>query len=534
MTARYLAVKALMRQEQNGYANLVLDSELKACKPPLSPRDAAFASGIFYTVLERRSLLDWMLAQFSKRPLEKLDAPVRAILRAGLAQAKFMDVPLPAAVNESVKLAKAFGKTSAAGMVNAMLRRTAALDPKPEHWPDLEERLRTYYCLSQPIAALFAAQYPQDAEAMAAALGHTQSLHTNALDEAIALPTDFSARIARNTQIYIQEETYICKNVDPWGGSYYVESLTNDLAHKAWELIEEVEKLGGMAKAIETGIPKMRIEEAAARTQARIDSGSQTIVGVNKYRLEKEAPIDILEIDNTAVRLEQIENLKRLKEGRNEAEVQKALEAITKCVETKEGNLLELAVEAARVRATLGEISYACEKIVGRYKAVIRTISGVYSSESKNDSDFKRACELAEKFAKKEGRQPRIMIAKMGQDGHDRGAKVVATGYADCGFDVDMGPLFQTPAEAAREAVENDVHVVGVSSLAAGHKTLVPQIIEELKKLGREDIVVIAGGVIPAQDYDFLYKAGVAAIFGPGTPVAKAACQILEILMDEE
>ena len=313
-----------------------------------------------------------------------------------------------------------------------------------------------------------------------------------------------------------------------------MESLTNELAHKAWELIQEVEKLGGMAKAIETGIPKMRIEEAAARTQARIDSGSQTIVGVNKYRLEKEAPIDILEIDNTAVRQEQIQNLKILKEGRDEAAVQKALDAITKCVETKEGNLLELAVEAARVRATLGEISYACEKVVGRYKAVIRTISGVYSSESKNDSDFHRACELAEKFAKKEGRQPRIMVAKMGQDGHDRGAKVVATGYADCGFDVDMGPLFQTPAEAAREAVENDVHVVGVSSLAAGHKTLVPQIIEELKKLGREDIVVIAGGVIPAQDYDFLYKAGVAAIFGPGTPVAKAACQILEILLDEE
>ena len=371
-------------------------------------------------------------------------------------------------------------------------------------------------------------------EAMAAALGHTQSLHTNALDEAIALPTDFSARIARNTQIYIQEETYICKNVDPWGGSYYVESLTNELAHKAWEHIQEIEKLGGMAKAIETGIPKMRIEEAAARTQARIDSGQQTIVGVNKYRLEKEAPIDILEIDNTAVRLEQIENLKRLKDGRNQAEVDKALAAITECVKTGKGNLLELAVEAARVRATLGEISYACEQIVGRYKAIIRTISGVYSSESKNDSDFKRACELAEKFAKKEGRQPRIMVAKMGQDGHDRGAKVVATGYADCGFDVDMGPLFQTPAEAAREAVENDVHVVGVSSLAAGHKTLVPQIIEELKKLGREDIVVIAGGVIPAQDYDFLYKAGVAAIFGPGTPVAKAACQILEILMDEE
>ncbi|KAA6329030.1 Methylmalonyl-CoA mutase [termite gut metagenome] len=371
-------------------------------------------------------------------------------------------------------------------------------------------------------------------EAMAAALGHTQSLHTNALDEAIALPTDFSARIARNTQIYIQEETYVCKNVDPWGGSYYVESLTEEIAHKAWKHIQEIERLGGMAKAIETGIPKMRIEEAAARTQARIDSGLQTIVGVNKYRLEKEAPIDILEIDNTAVRNEQIQRLKELKENRNENQVKAALDAITKCVETKQGNLLELAVEAARVRATLGEISSACEQVVGRYKAIIRTISGVYSAESKNDSDFKRACELAAKFAEKEGRQPRIMIAKMGQDGHDRGAKVVATGYADCGFDVDMGPLFQTPAEAAREAVENDVHVVGVSSLAAGHKTLVPQIIEELKELGRGDILVIAGGVIPAQDYDFLYRAGVAAIFGPGSPVAKAACQILEILMDEE
>ena len=371
-------------------------------------------------------------------------------------------------------------------------------------------------------------------EAMAAALGHTQSLHTNALDEAIALPTDFSARIARNTQIYIQEETYVCKNVDPWGGSYYVESLTNELAHKAWEHIQEIESLGGMAKAIETGVPKMRIEEAAARTQARIDSGAQTIVGTNKYRLEKEDPIDILEVDNTAVRLEQIENLKRLKEGRNQAEVDKALAAITECVKTGKGNLLELAVEAAHVRATLGEISDACETIVGRYKAVIRTISGVYSSESKKDTDFARACELTEEFAKKEGRRPRIMIAKMGQDGHDRGAKVVATGYADCGFDVDMGPLFQTPAEAARDAVENDVHVVGVSSLAAGHKTLIPQIIEELKKLGREDILVIAGGVIPAQDYDFLYKAGVVAIFGPGTSVAKAAVQIMDILLDEE
>jgi methylmalonyl-CoA mutase len=370
-------------------------------------------------------------------------------------------------------------------------------------------------------------------EAMAAALGHTQSLHTNALDEAIALPTDFSARIARNTQIYIQEETNICRQIDPWAGSYYVEALTNDLAHKAWDRIQEIEKLGGMAAAIETGVPKMRIEEAAARTQARIDSGNQIIVGVNKYRLEKEAPIDILEVDNSAVRIQQISRLKELRANRNEADVQKSLDAITKCVETGKGNLLELAVEAARVRASLGEISYACEKIVGRYKAVIRTISGVYSSETKKDADFVRACELTEKFAKKEGRQPRIMIAKMGQDGHDRGAKVVATGYADCGFDVDMGPLFQTPAEAAKDAVENDVHVLGVSSLAAGHKTLIPQVMEELKKLGREDIIVIAGGVIPAQDYDFLYKAGVAAIFGPGTSVAKAAVQILEILLEE-
>ncbi len=370
-------------------------------------------------------------------------------------------------------------------------------------------------------------------EAMGAAQGHTQSLHTNALDEAIALPTDFSARIARNTQIYIQEETYVTKEIDPWAGSYYVESLTNELAHKAWEHIQEIESLGGMAKAIETGIPKLRIEEAAARTQARIDSGKQTIVGVNKYRLDKEAPIDILEVDNTAVRKQQIARLNELKANRDEAAVQKALDAITECVKTKKGNLLALAVEAAKVRATLGEISYACEKVVGRYKAIIRTISGVYSSETKQDADFIKACELAEKFAQKEGRQPRIMIAKMGQDGHDRGAKVVATGYADCGFDVDMGPLFQTPAEAARQAVENDVHVMGVSSLAAGHKTLIPQVIEELKKLGREDIIVIAGGVIPAQDYDFLYKAGVAAIFGPGSSVAKAACQILEILLDE-
>ncbi|MHB9056178.1 MAG: methylmalonyl-CoA mutase [Paludibacteraceae bacterium] len=370
-------------------------------------------------------------------------------------------------------------------------------------------------------------------EAMGAALGHTQSLHTNALDEAIALPTDFSARIARNTQIYIQQETNITREVDPWAGSYYVESLTNEIAEKAWTLIEEIEKLGGMAAAIETGIPKMRIEEAAARTQARIDSGAQKIVGVNEYRLEKEDPIDILEVDNTSVREQQIARLKELRANRDNSAAQKALDAITECVRSGEGNLLELAVEAARLRASLGEISDACEKVVGRYKATIRTISGVYSSETKNDSDFARASELTGQFAKKEGRRPRIMIAKMGQDGHDRGAKVVATGYADCGFDVDMGPLFQTPAEAAKQAVENDVHILGVSSLAAGHKTLIPQVMEELKKLGREDIIVIAGGVIPAQDYDFLYKAGVAAIFGPGTSVTKAAIAIMEILLEE-
>ena len=370
-------------------------------------------------------------------------------------------------------------------------------------------------------------------EAMAAALGHTQSLHTNALDEAIALPTDFSARIARNTQIYIQEETQITKQVDPWAGSYYVESLTQELVDKAWTLIEEVEKLGGMAKAIETGIPKMRIEEAAARTQARIDSGLQGIIGVNRYRLDQEDPIDILDIDNTEVRKQQVERLGRLRASRDNAAVQKALDAITRCVETKEGNLLELSVNAARVRATLGEISDACEKVAGRYNAIIRTISGVYSSESKADATLEQARALTDKFARKEGRRPRIMVAKMGQDGHDRGAKVVATGYADCGFDVDMGPLFQTPAEAARQAVENDVHVLGISSLAAGHKTLVPQVIEELKRLGRADIVVIAGGVIPAQDYDFLYKTGVAAIFGPGTSVTKSACDIMHVLMEE-
>jgi methylmalonyl-CoA mutase len=319
--------------------------------------------------------------------------------------------------------------------------------------------------------------------------------------------------------------------VDPWAGSYYVETLTHELAHKAWDHILEIEKLGGMAKAIESGLPKLRIEEAAARTQAKIDSGAQVIVGVNKYKPEHEEPIDILDIDNTAVRESQIERLKKLRAERNEEEVRKALDAITECVKTKKGNLLELAVDAAKKRATLGEISYACEKIVGRYNAVIKTVSGVYSSESSRDADFKKARSLAKEFAEKEGRQPRIMIAKMGQDGHDRGAKVVATGYADIGFDVDMGPLFQTPAEAAKQAVENDVHVLGVSSLAAGHKTLVPQVIEELKKLGRDDIMVICGGVIPAQDYQYLYDAGAVAIFGPGTSVSKAAIEILTLLL---
>jgi methylmalonyl-CoA mutase len=369
-------------------------------------------------------------------------------------------------------------------------------------------------------------------EAMGAALGHTQSLHTNALDEAIALPTDFSARIARNTQIYIQEETNICKAIDPWAGSYYVESLTHALAHRAWEHITEVEKLGGMAKAIETGIPKMRIEEAAARKQARIDSNADTIVGLNKYRLEKEDPIDILDVDNTAVRESQVRRLQEMKAKRNESEVQAALSAITKAVETKSGNLLALAVDAAKKRATLGEISDACEKIVGRYTATIRMNTGVYSAESKGNPAFDKAKKMVEEFAAKEGRQPRIMVAKLGQDGHDRGAKVVGTGYADLGFDVDMGPLFQTPAEAAKQAVENDVHILAVSSLAAGHKTLVPQVIAELEKLDRPDIMVIVGGVIPPQDYQFLYDAGAAAIFGPGTPVSDSAAKMMELLMN--
>ena len=368
-------------------------------------------------------------------------------------------------------------------------------------------------------------------EALASILGHTQSLHTNALDEAIALPTDFSARIARNTQIYLQEETQITRSIDPWAGSYYVETLTHELVHKAWELIQEIEELGGMAKAIETGIPKMRIEEAAARKQARIDSGKDTIVGVNKFQLREEEPIDILEINNTAVRETQIKRLKKLKADRNPEEVRKALEALTIASETGTGNLLELSIEAAKKRATLGEISLAIEKIAGRYKAVIRSVTGIYSTETGKDPNFEHARNLTRKFAGLEGRQPRIMVAKMGQDGHDRGAKVVSTGYADIGFDVDIGPLFQTPGEAARQATENDVHVLGISSLAGGHKTLVPQVIAELKKLGREDIMVVAGGVIPAQDYEFLYRAGVVAVFGPGTSIAVAACKILELLL---
>jgi methylmalonyl-CoA mutase len=370
-------------------------------------------------------------------------------------------------------------------------------------------------------------------EAAAAAFGGTQSLHTNALDEAIALPTDFSARIARNTQIFLQEETKICKTVDPWAGSYYVESLTAEIAEKAWALIQEVESLGGMTKAIEAGIPKLRIEEAAARKQARIDSAQDIIVGVNKYRLEKEDPLHILDVDNQMVRQQQIERLNQIKATRDTTKVKASLAKITESAQNGGENLLSLAVEAARNRATLGEISDALEAVFGRYKAQIRSFSGVYSKEIKNDESFEKAKQLADAFAKKEGRRPRIMIAKMGQDGHDRGAKVVATGYADVGFDVDIGPLFQTPEEAAKQAVENDVHILGVSSLAAGHKTLVPQVIEELKKYGREDIMVIVGGVIPAQDYQFLFDTGAVAVFGPGTKISDAAIQILEVLLEE-
>jgi len=370
-------------------------------------------------------------------------------------------------------------------------------------------------------------------EASAAAFGGTQSLHTNALDEAIALPTDFSARIARNTQIYLQEETQINRTVDPWAGSYYVESLTHNIAEKAWKLIEEVEELGGMTKAIEAGIPKLRIEEAAARKQARIDGGQDVIVGVNQFQLKKEDPLQILDVDNQKVRKGQMELLERIKAERNASKVSEALKNLTQCAKTGEGNLLALAVEAARERATLGEISDAMEEVFGRYKAQIKSFSGVYSKEIKKDPQFEKARQLADQFAEQEGRRPRIMIAKMGQDGHDRGAKVVATGYADVGFDVDIGPLFQTPKEAAQQAIENDVHILGVSSLAAGHKTLVPQVIEEMKKLGREDIMVIVGGVIPPQDYEFLFDAGAVAVFGPGTKISEAAIAILEVLIGE-
>ena len=369
-------------------------------------------------------------------------------------------------------------------------------------------------------------------EAMAAVFGGTQSLHTNALDEAIALPTDFSARIARNTQIFLQEETGITDFIDPWGGSYYVEKLTDELVEKAWELIQEVEELGGMAKAIETGVPKMRIEEAAARKQARLDSGKDVLVGVNKYQLDKEEEMEILEVDNTKVRLSQIARLEELRKNRNENEVQSALRTLEKIAETGEGNILESAVECAKARASLGEISSSLEKYFGRYQATIRSISGVYSSESMKDTDFNIAKDKAEEFSKLEGRRPRIMVAKMGQDGHDRGAKVISTSFADIGFDVDIGPLFQTPHEAAKQAVENDVHVVGVSSLAAGHKTLVPQIIAELDRLGRGDIMVVAGGVIPHQDYDYLYDAGVFGIFGPGTKISTSAIKILNLLIE--
>ena len=369
-------------------------------------------------------------------------------------------------------------------------------------------------------------------EAMAAVFGGTQSLHTNSFDEAIALPTDFSAGIARDTQLYIQNDTNVTKAIDPWAGSYYVESLTNALVQKAWQHLQEVEELGGMAKAIETGVPKMRIEEAAARKQARIDSGKDQIIGVNVFRLDEEDPLDILEVDNQAVREAQIKRLEQIKATRDEAAVQKSLEALTKAAQTKEGNLLALAVEAARVRATLGEISDALEAVYGRYKANTRAISGVYSKEIAKNQDFQQAQQLADQFAELEGRRPRIMVAKLGQDGHDRGAKVIATSFADLGFDVDIGPLFQTPKEAAKQAVENDVHILGVSSLAGGHKTLVPEIIGALEALGRPDILVVAGGVIPAQDYDYLYEAGVAGVFGPGTVIAKAASAILDILIE--
>jgi methylmalonyl-CoA mutase len=370
-------------------------------------------------------------------------------------------------------------------------------------------------------------------EAMAATLGHTQSLHTNALDEAIALPTDFSARIARNTQLFLQDETAICRVIDPWGGSYYLETLTHELMHRAWGHIMEAQEMGGMSKAVEAGIPKMRIEEAAARRQARIDSGEETIVGVNKYRLAKEDPLDILDVDNTAVRLSQIQRLEKLRAERDESACQASLAALSEAAGSGNGNLLALAIEATKARASLGEISDALEKHFGRYQATIRSISGVYGKEFNNQGNMSDIPDLIKRFEAAEGRRPRIMVAKMGQDGHDRGAKVVSTAYADMGFDVDIGPLFQTPAETAKQAVENDVHVVAMSSLAAGHKTLLPQLIEELAKLGRDDIMVVCGGVIPAQDYDYLYQNGAAAIFGPGTVIPDSARKILQLLLEQ-
>ena len=368
-------------------------------------------------------------------------------------------------------------------------------------------------------------------EALAAVMGHTQSLHTNAFDEAITLPTEFSARIARNTQLILQYETNICKVVDPWGGSYHLELLSHELAKKAWTLIEEIESLGGMAKAIETGIPKMRIEESAAKKQARIDGGKDIIVGVNRYQIDEQKIVEVLDVDNTKVRSQQIERLNKMKAERNQSKVNEALNAISEAAKTGKGNLLELTIVAAECRCSLGEISSALEKVYGRYKAQIKSISGVYSKEIKMDINFLKAKELADSFAVMDGRRPRIMVAKMGQDGHDRGAKVIATSFADMGFDVDIGPLFQTPAEVAKQAIENDVHILGISSLAAGHKTLVPQVINELKKYGREDVMIVAGGVIPQQDYDFLYKAGVSFIFGPGTVISKSAIDILNKLI---
>ena len=457
-----------------------------------------------------------------------------------------------AALRESLRVLGSKGLIETRQKIGTRVREAEhwnLLDPDVLSWhgaalPTLEfvEQLAEMRELIEPPAAALAAQRRTDAqlarigqayEAMAAALGGTQSLHTNALDEAIALPTDFSARIARNTQLILQEETGITKVVDPWGGSFYVEYLTDQLAQRAWALIQEVEEMGGMAKAIEAGLPKLRIEEAAAKKQARIDSGKDIIVGVNRYQVDETSQIEVRDVDNQAVKLAQIARLNQVKASRNQSEVEAALDKITQAAQSGSGNLLAFAVDAARKRATLGEISDAMEKAFGRHKAQTKSISGVYAAEVKNQESFKKAQALSDRFAEIEGRRPRILVAKMGQDGHDRGAKVIATGFADLGFDVDIGPLFQTPQEVAEQAVENDVHIVGASSLAAGHKTLIPQLIQTLRELGRPDIMVVAGGVIPAKDYEFLEKAGVAAVFGPGTVLSEAAAKILEKLMEE-